>query len=444
VPTFTFDALQSYESDPGNFDPRKFNPYFPAEITTDKLGSDLAGKIPYGFSYDFKGLVRKTAANTDFISDPDDAKFYPNGIRSTNDYTGEAGISMRQHLLKDFWIDADQEQIMIRRADLKVSQETLRFQIMQTLLAVELTYYDLLDARDEIQVQEKMVELRKQFVAETQRRVDLGESPSLDSAQAETQLQNALTALAQARESFSTRQNHLIALITDDYQAWADVNLQLTDTLDADPIQVNRSASFQTALSTRPDLVEARLAVEKTGATVKYRLNQLFPSLDLVGGYGGLGVDSDGGSALDDALGFGHPEYSYGAVVTFPLSNVTERNTYRASKAAKQIAELQLKKAEQDVLVQVSDCITRVESSFSQVTSTRKAATYAATALDAETKKLQNGFTTSFVVLQYQEILTAARTAEVRAEVDYNKALAQLAFAEGTTLQRNHLHLEVR
>ena len=443
VPTFTFDASQSYESDPGNFDPRKFNPYFPAEITTDKLGSDLGGKIPYGFSYNFTGFVRKTAANTDFSTDPD-GDIFPNSIRSTNDYAGEAGITMRQHLLKDFWIDADQEQIMIRRADLKVSQEILRFEIMQTLLAVELAYYDLMDARDEIQVQEKMVELRKQFVAETQRRVDLGESPSLDSAQAETQLQNTLTALAQARESFSTRQNHLISMITDNYLAWADVNLQLTDTLQADPVQVNRSTSFQTALASRPDLAEARFAVEKTGATVKFRLNQLFPSLDLVGGYGGQGVDANAGASLDDAFSFSNPEYSYGAVVTFPLSNVSERNSYRASKAAKQIAELQLKKAEQDVLIQVADCITRVESSFSQVTSTHKAATYAASALDAETKKLQNGFTTGFVVLQYQEIFTAARTAEVRAEVDYNKALAQLAFAEGTIMERNHLHLEVK
>ena len=96
------------------------------------------------------------------------------------------------------------------------------------------------------------------------------------------------------------------------------------------------------------------------------------------------------------------------------------------------------------MLLQVADFVNRVESRFSQVASTRQARTYAETALEAENKKFQNGFTTSFVVLQYQEILTAARTAEIQAQVDYNKLLAQLAFAEGTTLERNHLSLEVR
>jgi len=444
VPTFQFGATHSYESELGGFDARKFNPYMPAEITTDKLGPELGGILPFGFSYDFSGFLRKNEAVTDFTSDPKNAVNFPGGIRSTNDYSTAAGVTMRQHLLKDFWIDADRERLLIRRADLKVSQQTLSFQIMQTLLAVDLAYYDLIDAREEIRVQEQAVELRRQFVADTQRRIELGESPALDSAQAETQLQNTLTALATAREIFSIRQNSLIGLLTDDFKTWAAVELQLTDTLQALPAEVNRSDSFQSALSRRPDLVEARLAVEKTSALVKFQLNQLFPSLDLVGGYGGLGNQTDSSSAINDAFSFRNPEYSYGVVVSFPLSNVSERNNYRASKAAKKIAQLQLQKAEQGVLIQVADCIARVESGFSQVTSTHKAATYAEAALDAEKKKLQDGFSTSFVVLQSQEILTAARTAEVRAEADYNKALAQLAFAEGTLLERHHLSLEVK
>jgi outer membrane protein len=444
-PTLTLGVSRSYESLLGDFDPRKFNPYFPADITTDKLGPDLNGKAPYGFSYDLSGGVRKDSAITDFRSDPGDAANFAGGIRSTNDYNAAVSLNMRQHLLKDFWIDSDREVLLARRADLKISEQALRFQIMTTLLAVELAYDDLIDAREEIAVQEKALELRRQFVAETKRRVQVGDLPPLDDAQAETQLQNTLTALAAAREVFSDRQNILIGLLTDNFREWAEVNVQPTDALLALPANVNRSRSFQSALSNRPDLIEARLSVEKTGVMVKFRLNQLFPSLDLVGGYGGLGSEPySGGSALNDALSVRNPEYSYGVVASFPLDNIGARGSYRASKAAKKIAELQLQKAEQDVLLQVSDFVNRVESRFSQVSSTHQARTYAEAALDAETKKFQNGFTTSFVVLQYQEILTAARTAEIRAEDDYNKILAQLAFAEGTILERHHLSLEVK
>lgn len=444
-PNLTFDATHSYESDLGEFDARKFNPYFPADITSEKLGTDLSGKVPFGFSYDFSGAISKNEAVTDFRSDPEDAASFPGGIRSTNDHDAAVGLTMRQHLLKDFWIDSDREVLLARRADLKISQQALRFQIMTILLAVELAYDDLIEAREEIHVQEKALELRRQFVADTQRRVQVGDAPPLDDAQAETQLQNTLSQLAAAREIFAVSQNHLIRLLTDDFTSWAGEDLQPTDTLQANPVAVNRADSFQSALNKRPDLIEARLAVEKTGAMVKFRLNQIFPSLDLVGGYGGLGSEIGSGSeAFNDALSFRNPEYSYGMVVSFPLDNASARGDYRASKAAKQIAELQLKKAEQDVLVQVADFVSSIEFRYSQVDSTRQARTYAEAALDAETKKFQNGFSTSFMVLQFQETLTAARTAEIRAQVDYNKALAQLAFAEGIILERHHLGLEVK
>jgi outer membrane protein TolC len=444
-PNFSFDATHSYESDLGSFDEKKFNPYFPAEITTDKLGTDLSGKVPFGFSYDFGGAVRKNAAITDFSSDPEYLNDFLGGIRSTNDHDAAVGLNMRQHLLKDFWIDSDREVLLARRTDLKISQQVLRFQIMTTLLAVELSYYDLIAAREEIHVQEKALELRRQFVTETQRRIQVGDLPPLEDAQAETQLQNTLTRLAAARETFSASQNHLIGLLTDDFKSWADEDLQPTDVLQSLPAAVNRADSFQFALNNRPDLVEARLAVEKSGAMVKFRLNQIFPNLDLVGGYGGLGSENySGGDALNDAFSFRNPEYTYGMVVSFPLDNASARGDYRASKAAKQIAELQLKKAEQDVLLQVADFVSSVGFRFSQVTSTHQARTYAEAALDAEMKKFQNGFSTSFVVLQFQETLTAARTAEIRAQVDYNKALAQLAFADGTILERRHISLQVK
>jgi outer membrane protein TolC len=315
---------------------------------------------------------------------------------------------------------------------------------MKTVLAVEVAYYDVIAARELIKVREKAVQLRQQLVDETRRRVQVGDLPPLDSEQAETQLQNALTALVGAREAYVTQQNSLKRLLTDDFKEWADCDLQPTDVLLALPAEVNRSESFQRAMSNRPDLLEARLAIQRSAVVVKFQYNQLFPNLDLVGHYGGLGVNADSDRAVDQAFSFSNPDYFYGVVLSFPLYNATERGKYRASQAAKQIAELQLKKAEQEVLVQIADYANRVQSRFSQVGSTRKARSFAEAALAAEQKKLQNGLSTSYFVLQLQEVLTAAQTAELQALTDYNRILAQLAFAEGSTLERNHLELEAK
>ena len=441
-PVFSFGAQHAFVSEPSEFDARKLNPYFPVEIETDTLGPALNGQLPLGLSYGLSASTIDEHARTDFRSDPGDATLFPGGIRHTNDYLAETRLTLRQHLLKDFWIDSARQTLLIRRKELSMSQQALRFQIMKTVLAVEVSYYDLIAAHELVRVQEQALELRQQLVNETRQRVRVGDLPPLDAEQAETQLQNTLTALIGAREAYVAKQNSLKRLLTDNFREWAEVDLQPTEVLLALPAQVNRSESFQNALKNRPDLIEARLAIEKRAVMVRFQRNQLFPSLDLVGRYGGLGVDADSDRAFNQAFSFSNPDYFYGVVLSFPLDNATERGNYHASRAAKQIAELQLKKAEEEVLVQIADYVNRVQSRFSQVSSTRKARSFADAALAAEQKKLQNGLSTSFFVLELQQTLTAARTAELQALADYNKTLAQLAFAEGSTLARHHLAVE--
>jgi outer membrane protein TolC len=441
-PLFTFGAQHNYLDQPGNFDPKKASPDLPYQLDQDTLNAGLTGQLPIGLSYDFNTYVTDERALTDFSSIPNNN--FPGGIRDTNNTYADAQLALRQHLLKDFWIDASREQILIRRQDLKISQQAFRFQLMKTLLAVELSYDDLIAARENVRVQEKALELRQQLVAETKRRVEVGDLPPLDVDQAQTQLENTLTALATARELLLSQQNFLIALLTDDFRAWADIDLLPADSLMAMPPAVNRSDSFFNALKNRPDLIEARIAIEKSNVAIRFRKNQLFPNVDLVGGYGGIGIDPQASTAINNTYSFLNPNYYYGVVLSVPLDNVTERNSYRASKASKQIAELQLKKAEQDVLVQIADLVNRVQSRFSQIGSTHQARVYAEAALAAEQKKLQNGLSTAFVVLQLQETLTAARTAEFQAMADYNKILAQLAFAEGTILEKHHLNIEIK
>jgi len=78
------------------------------------------------------------------------------------------------------------------------------------------------------------------------------------------------------------------------------------------------------------------------------------------------------------------------------------------------------------------------------VAATRAAREFAAAALEAEQKKLENGKSTTYTVLQKQRDLTAARGNEIQALAAYNKALAQLSLDEGSTLDRLGINLEVK
>ncbi len=438
-PTLSFQARHDTVTEPGNYDAKKTGLDNPYKLGTDTIGPELKGALPFGFNYDLSEVGGFTRAQSDLsFSAPG---IYPGNIRTTNNFAAASMLSGTQHLLKDAWIDQARETILLRKADLKISKEALRFEVMKIVLAVELQFFDLQAAREEVRVREKAVQLKRQLVAETKRRIEVGELPPLDGEQAASQLQTALTALTAARETYFSRQNQLKGLLTDNFREWAAVDLEPAGKFTAEAETINRDQCFQDALRNRPDLIEARLAVDKSDVGVRFRRNQLFPSLDLIGGYGGLGVETTEVQAVSDASHFRDPVYYYGVVAGFPLGNVKARNEFQAGKAARAIAKLQLRQAEDGVLLQVADYANRLQSRFSQVESTRQARHYAESALKAEQKKLENGFTTSFAVLQYQEILTAAEHAELQALADYNIMQSQFAFAVGNTLERRRIYL---
>ena len=105
---------------------------------------------------------------------------------------------------------------------------------------------------------------------------------------------------------------------------------------------------------------------------------------------------------------------------------------------------MQLKQIEQNAMVQIDNAITLVRTSLARTQATREARVFSEAALDAEVKKLENGKSTSFEVLRLQRDLTSASSMEIQALTAYNVALAQLALAEGTTLERHKLDFTVK
>jgi outer membrane protein TolC len=366
-----------------------------------------------------------------------------NFFQSVNANVGVA--SFTQPLLKNFWINNNVLQIQLDKRNLKSTQLDVRLQVITTITAVEQAYYNLIYSQEYVVVQRKALELAEQLVVENRKRVMVGTLAPLDEKQAESQAASSRADLLAALGSEDTQQRVLKSLLSDRYSDWKSVRVEPLDQMVAVPQTFDLQESWSRGMSMRPDLLQQKLALEKQGLMVKFTKNQLLPELDMVGTAGYMGSSTlNFDNTLDQVGSRDNPYWTIGGQMTFPLGNVNARNTYKGAKLTKEQIALQLKQLQQNILIQIENDIATARTAFQRCAATREARVYAEAALDAEQKKLDNGKSTSFQVLQLQRDLTTARSTEIRALADYNNALATLAADEGSTLDRRHVKLEIK
>lgn len=466
-PALSLSGRHSYELSPGGLDTQGRS-FSGTESEIDSLSGSLGGLLPWGTRYSFGAtLSDRTGNSPGSVIDTSNFSlstntFYDNlgnpaGFLISTNYStlptrnpfesASANVGffeLRQPLLKDFWIDGSRLQIFLNKKNLQGSELRLRSQIITTITAVEEAYFNLMYAGEAVKVQEKALELAQRLVAENRRRVEVGALAPLDEKQAESQAAASKADLLAAQATYGTQQRVLKTLLSDDYEDWKQVHIRPMESLTAVPQPFDLQESWRKGISSRPDLLQARLETEKQERVVKYQRNQKFPQLDLVGDVGYVGSDDEMSSAFRQVRRTENPYYSYGVQMTIPLGNVGARNSLKVAKANQEQLELELKQVEQNVLISIENSIANARTSLERADATRQARLYAAEALRAEEMKLEKGKSTSFIVLDLQSKLTAASSAEIRALADYNIALARLAANEGSTLERRGVQLQVK
>lgn len=410
-----------------------------SENVDSQFSTGLNGLTPWGMTYGLTGNASYRYGNSFGVD--------TNGVITPKPYetsTTSAQLSLVQPLLKNFWIDSTRYNIQVAKNRLKYTELSLKQVIMDTATSIEQAYYDLISARQRVVVQEKAVELAQRLFEENSKRVEVGAMAPLDAKQAESQAASSEADLISARYLQSVQENKLKQIISANFSQWANISIQTVGKLEAPKQFFDLQDSWSKGLSLRPNMLQARLDLDRAGIQVKYNRNQLYPELDVFGSYGLNGSGGQYGPAFSD-LGTGdRPFYSAGARISMPLGNTSARNNYRNSKAVQSQAVLSLKRLEQNIMIQIDNDIKAAQSSYQAVEATRKAREYAAEALAAGQKKLENGKSTTFEVLQLQRDLISAAGNEITALAAYNKSIAQLALDEGSTLERFKIDLTVR
>jgi outer membrane protein TolC len=156
-------------------------------------------------------------------------------------------------------------------------------------------------------------------------------------------------------------------------------------------------------------------------------------------GLAGLGKDYSDSVSRNFSGDF----YNYGAglVLSYPLGNRAASSTYNKRQLEAQNAEASLVSVRQQIIVGVREAVRRVQTDFKRMETTRSARIMAEKQLQAEQERLKVGLSMTRFVLDFQRDLAIAQGNELRATVDYNKSLSNLARQKATTLERYNLQL---
>lgn len=440
-PIFTLDARNENATDSGGFDPADFSRDAIYEAESDIARAGVIGFLPTGLSYTLAGDYANsfgTRNNLNFDS-----------------YKVFAGITVRQPLLRNAWIDQGRYTIKVNKQNLRITELGVYYVALDVINRVQQAYYEFAQTHEHLGVQENLLRSRQQLLSATRRRLQEGLATLPDEQLAQSQAATAEATVGSARTTLILAENELRTQLGDAFTNQVNTRFVPSHRLLLVPKPFNLPDSWQLGLDRRPDLAQLRREVEKAEINVKFRRNQLFPSLDLVASYGRRGASvaqmppplearasaSDAFNQISDATA---PSDMIGILFSLPIGRVAERANYRAGKEIKAQAELILKQREEWVMREISDAFHTAQITLERARAAQRAVEFAQATLEAEERRLSGGTSTLFFVLQYQTELVNAQSAEIRARADYNKAVSQLGFAEASLLETHGFTLDIR
>ncbi len=354
----------------------------------------------------------------------------------TDQFSGNVGITITQALLQGFGLGTNLANLRGARIDYEISQAELKGVAEEVIASVEQAYWDLYLTREEINIQQRSLELANKQLKESQERVAVGKLPELELAAVHAEVATRNEALIDAQSRYEqARLRFLYILNPSDQTSWATVPFPLDkpfvpiDTLDTMEIHE------QLGMKYRPDLQQAQLSLKKGEIEITRTRNGLLPRLDFFITFGRTTYSKTFRDAIPDIKS---PFYDINAGLTFffPITDRQAIAQYSRARYSKEQLELSLKNMERLVQWDVRSAYIEVLRSREQIIATRVARELQSQKLGAELEKFRVGKSTNFLVLQAQRDFTASQLNEARSMVAYLNALVNLYLMEGTLLER--------
>ncbi|MDP2999631.1 MAG: TolC family protein [Bryobacterales bacterium] len=399
-------------------------------------------------------------------------------------------FGITQPLWRNRAIDRERAELKIRRTQFNLSESDFEVKVIDVVWRVEQAYWDLVGARQDVDVKADGVKWAQEQLARNRRMIESGTLAAVELAASEAELQRRMDAWYASIGLVTEVENLLKTLLAPDRQSpiWGEEIVPAdVRTVDA-PAVVDLGDAVTQAIKDRAELrglalrrdvndVQKRLSADQTkpqvnlsasysnagiGGTISatenpfsasqaltaQRLNQLsalaglaplsaagFGSLPdiLIGGYG---------TALSNVFSGRYQSVQVGLQFDLNLRNRTAEATLAQSAIAERRLKLEQARAEQLIEAQVRNAVQAIETAKQRIAAAGAAERAAQEKLDSEIRLFQTGESTNFMVLTRQNEYLDSRRRAVVANLDLNKAVSRLEQALGSTLRSRNISLK--
>jgi len=353
-------------------------------------------------------------------------------------YTGNVGLIVRQPLLKGAGTGVNRAAIKRAKLGLDRSNYDLKSTVLAVVRNVETAYYNLVFAREQLDVRRFSLEVAEKLLDENKTRRSTGVATDLEVLQSEVGVANAQRDLLLADQTVHNNEDALLQLIG---QFEFDRTPGAVH-FDDEPVPaVSFDTSYQLARDNQPDYLSTSLSIEQFKLDLKTAKDARLPQLDLTGSVGEMSLEDSYRNASTEVWNGKGYNWQVDLSVTLPWGFRAEKARYRQAQLALDRQQAVLQQMEQSILVQVRSAVRAVATNQESVRISALATELSEKQFEQEKARYEAGLSTFRFVQQSQADLDTARVAELQARVNLRNALADLAKLEGSSLARYKINL---
>ncbi len=392
-------------------------------------------------------------------------------------YNSTLGFSLTQPLFRGRSIDQPRRVIEIAKRNIDITDTQFKQRSIETVAAIEKSYWDLTYALRNLQVQRDGVKDAKDQLEHSRRLVDEGQLAPIDIVASETQVATFEQAVYDALNVVNIAENQLKVLISPNRNAelWNEAIVPV-DSVEVAVPTTTLDDALNLALNNRAEMEINKFQKDINAVDQRFYKNQSQPQIDLIASYNSAGIGGSAnpnftspfctnspnpvecqaaqqaqmqtflqtiggsGTAVTDIFANKYPTYRVGVQFNLPLfGDKTSRANLGRARVEGERIDVQREGLEQVIQAEVRNAIQSVRTNEAKLRTASVARENTAKQYESEQRKLDNGQSDIYRVLERQSALTAARSNELRARTDLNKAIAELQRATGNTLTANNV-----